>query len=81
MSERHARVVIRTLTWNIHGALWKNLRFEAERVIALIAEANADVIALQEVDSRRGEDCFSLLLQRLGKHGVNAKSIITNDGD
>lgn len=75
------RRAVRVMTWNIHGALGRNPRFDLTRVIELIARADPDVMALQEVDSRNGEDCFALLQQRLGKHGVGAKSIITQDGD
>jgi endonuclease/exonuclease/phosphatase family metal-dependent hydrolase len=69
------------MTWNIHGALGKNPRFDITRVIELIARADPDVMALQEVDSRSGEDCFALLQERLGRHGVGAKTIVTRDGD
>jgi endonuclease/exonuclease/phosphatase family metal-dependent hydrolase len=69
------------MTWNIHGAIGRNPRFDIHRVIELIARADPDVVALQEVDSRNGEDCFGILQQRLGQHGVGAKSIVTKDGD
>lgn len=72
---------VRVMTWNIHGALGRNPRFDVNRVIELIARADPDIIALQEVDSRRSKDCFDLLQQRLGQHGVGAKSIVTEDGD
>lgn len=75
------RRAIRAMTWNIHGALGRNPRFDLTRVIELIARADPDLVALQEVDSRHGEDCFALLQERLGKHGVGAKSIVTQDGD
>jgi endonuclease/exonuclease/phosphatase family metal-dependent hydrolase len=75
---------IRLLTWNIHGALGRNPRFDLERVIALIGRWQPDLIALQEVDSRRtlpgGGDPFVLLQNALGKHGVSARSITTADG-
>jgi endonuclease/exonuclease/phosphatase family metal-dependent hydrolase len=49
----------------------------------LIREWAPDVIALQEVDSRRklrDGDPFVLLQDALGKHGVHARSITTADG-
>jgi endonuclease/exonuclease/phosphatase family metal-dependent hydrolase len=73
---------IRLLTWNIHGAFGRNPRFDLARVIELIREWSPDIIALQEVDSRRksDEDPFVLLQDALGKHGVHARSITTADG-
>lgn len=75
------RRTVRVMTWNIHGALGRNPRYDLARVTELIARADPDVMALQEIDSRHGQDTFALLPQRLGKHGVGAKSIVTQDGD
>lgn len=75
--------MVRLLTWNIHGAFGRNPRFDLERIIALIRKWSPDLIALQEVDSRRnlpGGDPFHLLQDALGKHGVHAHSITTADG-
>jgi endonuclease/exonuclease/phosphatase family metal-dependent hydrolase len=74
----------RLLTWNIHGAFGRNPRFDLARAIELIRGWSPDIIALQEVDSRRklpgGGDAFALLQDALGKHGVHARSITTDDG-
>ena len=72
------------LTWNIHGALGRNPRFDLARVVELIDRWDPHVVALQEVDSRRdksGENPFELLQRELGEHGIGAKSITTDDGD
>ena len=71
------------MTWNIHGAFGRNARFDIARVIELILRADPDIIALQEVDSRRSEqsNAFTLLRQSLGTHGVGAASIVTEDGE
>ena len=72
------------MTWNIHGAVGRNPRFDLQRVIELILRADPDIIALQEVDSRRappGEDPFRILQNELGSHGVGAKSIVAEDGE
>lgn len=71
------------MTWNIHGTLGFNPRFDLAGVIDLILRWKPDVIALQEVDSRRppdGEDAFALLQSALGQHGIPAHSIATADG-
>ena len=75
---------VRVLTWNIHGALGRNRRFDIARVVELIDRWDPHVVALQEVDSRRdksSENPFELLQRELGEHGIGAKSITTADGD
>src|SRR5688500_11333702 len=85
MPAAEARPIVRLMTWNIHGAVGRNSRFDLARVVALIQRWSPDVIALQEVDSRRrlpdGANPFILLQDALGKHGIGAKSITTTDGD
>jgi endonuclease/exonuclease/phosphatase family metal-dependent hydrolase len=74
---------IRFMTWNIHGTIGFNPRFDLSEVIALIRRWKPDVIALQEVDSRRppeSEDAFAFLQGALGRHGIPAHSISTADG-
>lgn len=77
--------IARVLTWNIHGALGRNPRFNLARVVALIDRWDPHIVALQEVDSRRDKDTginpFEFLQQALGEHGIGAKSITTDDGD
>lgn len=75
----------RVMTWNIHGALGRNPRFDLGRVVALIRKWEPDVVALQEVDSRRalagGVNPFEFLPGALGLYGVGAKALTTKDGD
>jgi endonuclease/exonuclease/phosphatase family metal-dependent hydrolase len=73
------------MTWNIHGALGRNPRFDLTRVVDLIRRWDPDIVALQEVDSRRafvaGTNPFDFLPGAIGVYGVGAKSLITEDGD
>jgi endonuclease/exonuclease/phosphatase family metal-dependent hydrolase len=74
------------MTWNIHGAVGRNPRFDLERVVALVQSHRPDIVALQEIDSRRAreahvDDPFSVLQAALGSHGVGAKAVSTTDGD
>ena len=75
---------IRVMTWNIHGTVGLNPRLDLARVTELIARNDPDIVALQEVDSRRSADPaqnpFSLLKEAIGNHGVGAESITTADG-
>ena len=79
-----ARPTVRFMTWNIHGAIGLNPRFDVHGVVKLIKTWSPDIVALQEVDSRgraeTADDPFALLQAALGKHGVNAHSITTADG-
>jgi endonuclease/exonuclease/phosphatase family metal-dependent hydrolase len=81
-----ARRSVRVMTWNIHGAYGRNPRFDLARVIKLIRHHSPDVIALQEIDSRRPREAgvaepFAMLQAALGLHGIGAKTITTQDGD
>jgi endonuclease/exonuclease/phosphatase family metal-dependent hydrolase len=72
------------MTWNIHGGVGPDGRFALERITETIARHDPDVIALQEVDSRRAADSsspFQRLREAVGEHGIEAKSISTADGD
>lgn len=75
----------RVMTWNIHGAFGRNPRFDLSRVVALIRKWDPDVVALQEVDSRRaladGVNPFEFLPGAVGLYGIGAKALTTKDGD
>ncbi len=77
---------VRVMTWNIHGTLGRNSRYDLQRVVEIIKRNDADVVALQEVDSRRprddrSDDPFIYLQRELGKHGICGKSISAADGE
>lgn len=73
---------IRVMTWNVHGAMGKNRRFDIAGVMNLVRVHQPDIVALQEIDSRRGAgDFFTYLRTEFGGYGVDARSIVTTDGD
>src|SRR5262249_49734012 len=76
---------VRIATWNIRGGVGSDGRFDLDRVVAVIRRGAPDIVALQEVDSRRGtgahEHPFLLLRRALGEHAIEAKSITGADGD
>lgn len=61
---------LRVLTYNIHGGLGTDRRLDLARIAGVIAAADADIVALQEVDARRarsgGVDQASWLAEQLG---------------
>jgi endonuclease/exonuclease/phosphatase family metal-dependent hydrolase len=76
---------LRVMTWNIHGGVGPDRKFSLERITETIDRHNPDIVALQEVDSRRrvanARSPFELLREAIGEHGIEAKSITTADGD
>lgn len=77
---------VRVMTWNIHGAFGRNPRFDLDRVIALIKGHAPDVVAVQELDSRRPRaagvaEPFAALQTALGTHSIDAKTIAAADGE
>lgn len=75
---------VRVMTWNIHGGLGPDGRHDLERMLALVRAADPDVLALQEIDSRRapqGEHPVAMLKRVLGHHGIAATAITSPDGD
>jgi endonuclease/exonuclease/phosphatase family metal-dependent hydrolase len=76
---------VRILSWNIHGAVGRNPRFDLTSVVNLVRRWDPDIVALQEVDSRRaiagGINPFEFLPGAVGAYGVGAKSMTTEDGD
>ena len=77
--------MLRVMTWNIHGGIGPDRQFSLARITETIDRHNPDIVALQEVDSRRGtiggRSPFELLREAVGDHGIEAKSISTADGD
>lgn len=73
---------IRIMTWNVHGVFQLNPNFDIEGVCSIIRHWSPDIAALQEVDSRgRTDDPFARLADAIAGHSVDARSIVTKDGD
>src|SRR5437660_1725835 len=76
---------LRVMTWNIHSGVGPDGICDLTRVVEIIARHRPDVVALQEVDSRRtqapAQSAFVILREAVGDHGIDAKSISTADGE
>ena len=59
---------IRVASYNIHKCVGTDGRFDPDRVARVIAELDADVVALQEADQRFGERAGLLNLDWLAQH-------------
>lgn len=72
------------MTWNIHGGVGPDRKHDLARIIALIESHSPDVIALQEIDSRRGRGKpvlpLDYLAEALGAHTAECRTIVSHDG-
>jgi len=57
-------VSLRVATWNIHGAIGADRRYAPERIVDVLAEIGADIVALQEVASAQAHENFLRDLER-----------------
>ena len=72
---------LRLMTWNIHGGVGPDRRFDLDRIAALIARHQPDMLALQEVDTRgRGVACLAPLKGLGIGHLAEARTIAVPDG-
>lgn len=75
---------IRLMTWNIHGGIGPDGRFDLGRIAALVARHAPDILALQEIDTRgRGPACLVPLRTSHwtpDHHFAEARTITAPDG-
>lgn len=76
---RDARRLLRVATWNIHGATGTDRVRCAQRIAAVVAELNADIVALQEVPlgGRDAPDVLATLRDATGWHAVEGPTLDT----
>ena len=61
---------LRVATWNMHAGVGLDGRFAPERIARVLAELDADIVALQEFGSRRAYDMLARLEQAAGARGI-----------
>lgn len=74
---------MRLLSYNIHGCIGRDRRFDPERVAQVLTAAGADVIALQEVESLAygGVDVLRYLAQQTGTTAIAGPTLRRLDAD
>jgi endonuclease/exonuclease/phosphatase family metal-dependent hydrolase len=73
---------IRLATWNIHGAIGRDGRHDVRRILDVLHEVDADVIALQEVASLGLEDgLLQAVHEDLGMHVVTGRTLTRRSAD
>ena len=72
---------LRLATYNIHCGIGRDGRFSERRILDVLREIDADVVALQEVESRAsGIDMLAWLARQTGLHAVSGATLMTADG-
>lgn len=72
---------LRVATYNIHGAVGTDRRHDIGRVARVISELDADVVALQEVESRDGDsDALASLERRTRLSAVAGPTLLRGAG-
>lgn len=71
--------LITAATYNIHGCVGTDGRYSPERIVAVLDEISADIVGLQEVDTRRphweGLHQFDYLCQATRLHAVAGPNV------
>ena len=63
-------MAVRVASYNIRKAIGLDRRRRPERIIEVLAEIDADIVALQEADRRFGQRLSALPLHLLANHGA-----------
>src|SRR3569833_1809228 len=69
-------------TYNIHRCIGGDGRIAPERIVEVMKEIDADVIALQEVESRAtaGFDMLGHLASAMGMHSIAGPTLVRGEG-
>ena len=82
MSTVEGDAIVRMATWNIHGGIGSDRRYDPARIVAVLREVRCDVVALQEVASLALHGEFLRQLRdALGLHVVTARTLTRRDAD
>lgn len=72
---------IKLATWNLHRCIGRDGVMSPERCAAVLKEIDADVVALQEVESRPGHalDALAYLADETSSHAIAGMTLLTGD--
>lgn len=70
------------VSYNVHGGIGVDGRFLPKRIAGVLGELNADIVALQEVESRTtGFDMLAYLRDETGYHAIPGPTLTRPDGE
>lgn len=73
---------IRIASYNTHGGVGRDGHFVPKRVADVLKEMDADIVALQEVESRRtGFDMLAFLKKEMGFDAIAGPTLLRNGAD
>lgn len=73
---------LRIASYNIHGGIGTDRHFVPNRIVDVLREIDADIVALQEVESRTtGFDMLKFLSERLGLQAIPGPTLVAENGD
>lgn len=72
---------VRLATYNIHRCFGRDGRFDPERIVTVLREMDADIVALQEVESSRdaGLDILAQFERKTGMQAIAGPTIMLPD--
>ena len=72
---------IKLATWNLHRCIGRDGVMSPERCAAVLKEIDADVVALQEVESRPGHalDTLAYLARETSSHAIPGATLVNED--
>lgn len=80
VAARHAEIVV--ASYNIHGGVGTDGHFVPKRICEVLRELRADLVALQEVETRAtGFDMLRFLSEHTGLHAIPGPTLVRDDGD
>jgi len=72
---------LRVVSYNVHRAIGRDRRCLPQRILDVLRETRADVVALQEVEARdSGADMLAWLGRELGFQSIPGTTLIRHDG-
>jgi endonuclease/exonuclease/phosphatase family metal-dependent hydrolase len=72
---------VRIASYNVHRAIGTDGKFSPQRILDVLREIDADVVALQEVEAQDGgQDMLAWLAKETGLHAVAGTTLKRHDG-
>ncbi len=74
-------MALRLASYNVHRAIGRDRRREPARILAVLREIDADVVALQEVEAHdSGGDMLAWLAAETGMRAIAGTTLVRHDG-